>query len=282
MDHSEQVRYSNNRNNFNFGYNIFIPKPNTKKRIKYFGVLWKQLVLNSNNSSSSFKYFQYKGILITLAMFLTNSMSPPRGPHSSNDVVVLVNHNAPHPPTSLPNPQSPQKEREGKKETLILAYRTLGVVFGGLVTSPLYVYPSMNLKSPTEADFLGIYSIIFWTLTLIGLVKYANIAIKADDNGEGGTFALYSLLCRHLNIGILPSRQVNISSSIDSIPYSDVETHGWLAKFFKRSLIARRLLLFIAMLGTCMLIGDGILTPAISGTPRRNFPLNNNLVISVI
>lgn len=72
-----------------------------------------------------------------------------------------------------------------KKDTLVLAYKTLGVVFGGLVTSPLYVYPSMPLKSPTEEDYLGIYSIMFWTLTLIGLVKYANIAIKADDHGEG-------------------------------------------------------------------------------------------------
>lgn len=75
-----------------------------------------------------------------------------------------------------------EKSRWG---TLLLAYKTLGVVFGGLVTSPLYVYPSMPLKSPTEADYLGIYSIMFWTLTLIGVVKYACIALKADDQGEG-------------------------------------------------------------------------------------------------
>jgi KUP system potassium uptake protein len=72
---------------------------------------------------------------------------------------------------------------------LVLAYKTLGVVFGGLVTSPLYVYPSMPLKSPTKEDYLGIYSIMFWTLTLIGVVKYASIAIKADDQGEGITLA---------------------------------------------------------------------------------------------
>ena len=53
------------------------------------------------------------------------------------------------------------------------------------MTSPLYVYPSMPLKSPTEEDYLGIYSIMFWTLTLIGVVKYACIALKADDQGEG-------------------------------------------------------------------------------------------------
>lgn len=45
----------------------------------------------------------------------------------------------------------------------------------------------------------------------------------------------------------------------------DVQKRTLLAKFFQTSLVARRLLLFVAMLGTCMLIGDGILTPAISG-----------------
>lgn len=73
----------------------------------------------------------------------------------------------------------------GRWKDMATAYRTLGVVFGGLVTSPLYVYPSMNLKSPTEQDYLGIYGIMFWTLTLIGVVKYVCIALNADDHGEG-------------------------------------------------------------------------------------------------
>lgn len=76
---------------------------------------------------------------------------------------------------------------------MVLAYKTLGVVFGGLVTSPLYVYPSMPLTSPTEDDYLGVYSIMFWTLTLIGVVKYATIALKADDLGEGNLSYLCSL-----------------------------------------------------------------------------------------
>ncbi|PRQ41309.1 putative potassium transporter [Rosa chinensis] len=151
---------------------------------------------------------------------------------------------------------------KGGRENLLLAYKTLGVVFGGLVTSPLYVYPSMPLKSPTEDDYLGIYSIMFWTLTLIGVVKYAGIALKADDQGEGGTFALYSLLCRNMNIGILSS---NPNSSLSHSIYDEgIENQSRLAKIFKKSIVARRLLLFIAMLGMCMVIGDGILTPAIS------------------
>lgn len=102
-----------------------------------------------------------------------------------------------------------------KRETLVLAYKTLGVVFGGLVTSPLYVYPSMPLKSPTEDDYLGIYSIMFWTLTLIGVVKYANIAIQADDHGEG-TLPTY-------NLSILlsyPSRRYFFNTIILSLTHS--------------------------------------------------------------
>ncbi|PSR84885.1 Potassium transporter like [Actinidia chinensis var. chinensis] len=163
---------------------------------------------------------------------------------------------------SIPSSEDKGLDRWGD---LKLAYKTLGVVFGGLVTSPLYVYPSMPLKSPTEEDYLGIYSIMFWTLTLIGVVKYACIALKADDQGEGGTFALYSLLCRNFDIGILPSKHVISKSSVSHANmYGGFEKKNRLGNFFEKSLIARRLLLFIAMLGMCMLIGDGILTPAIS------------------
>jgi K+ transporter len=73
--------------------------------------------------------------------------------------------------------------------TLFLAYQTLGIVFGGLGTSPLYVWPSINLSNPKEEDFLGVMSLIFWTFTLIALVKYVFIVIQADDHGEG----LYNL-----------------------------------------------------------------------------------------
>ncbi|MQM14520.1 hypothetical protein Taro_047455 [Colocasia esculenta] len=150
---------------------------------------------------------------------------------------------------------------------LVLAYKTLGVVFGGLVTSPLYVYPSMSLdpEMTTKDDYLAIYSIMFWTLTLIGVVKYVCIALSADDHGEGGTFALYSLLCRHADVGILPLKDGDMTGAISqSHHYLGTEKHSNVKTFLERSLIARRLLLFVAISGICMLIGDGILTPAIS------------------
>ncbi|KAK1387165.1 Potassium transporter [Heracleum sosnowskyi] len=180
-------------------------------------------------------------------------------PESLSEVVVCNGESVDGPHRTV------NKDGTGHWATIVLAYKTLGVVFGGLVTSPLYVYPSMQLKSPTEDDYLGIYCIIFWTLSLIGVVKYAWIALKADDQGEGGTFALYSLLCRHLDIGSLSSKRVGSSSTLfHSSQYEGSKEQSRLGKFFEKSVVARRLLFFIAMLGMCMLIGDGILTPAIS------------------
>lgn len=69
-----------------------------------------------------------------------------------------------------------------------------------------------------------------------------------------------------MNIGVLTSRPTNSSSSLSpSLLDEGTEKQSRLAKFFRKSVFARRVLLFIAMLGTCMVIGDGILTPAISG-----------------
>lgn len=88
----------------------------------------------------------------------------------------------------------------------------------------------------------------------------------------GGTFALYSLLCRNLNVGILSSKRVDSNSSLSHInPFEGSEKRSRLGKFIERSVVARRVLLFIAMLGMCMLIGDGILTPAISGKIIKTF-----------
>ena len=179
-------------------------------------------------------------------------------------------------------------KKKGFHQDLVLAYKTLGVVFGGLVTSPLYVYPSMNLTNPTEEDYLGIYSIMFWTLTLIGVIKYICIALHADDHGEGGTFAMYSLLCQHANIGILPSKKIYIEEE-DLVSTEPAVTRrpSRLRRFIERSIVARRLLLLTAILGMCMLIRDGILTPAISVLSaidglRGPFPSVSKPVVEVV
>jgi KUP system potassium uptake protein len=75
---------------------------------------------------------------------------------------------------------------------LTLAYQSLGVVYGDLSTSPLYVYKTsfsgkLSLKEDDEEIF-GVLSFIFWTFTIIALFKYVFIVMSADDNGEGTIF----------------------------------------------------------------------------------------------
>lgn len=81
------------------------------------------------------------------------------------------------------------KKRPSCKDVLILAYQSLGVVYGDLSASPLYVYKTtfsgkLSLHENDEEVF-GVFSFIFWTLTLIPLLKYICFVLSADDNGEG-------------------------------------------------------------------------------------------------
>jgi len=113
---------------------------------------------------------------------------------------------SPPPPPGTPPDDEEEKRGGGRKRvpwrmTLSLAYQSLGVVYGDLSTSPLYVYKAAFAEdiqhTDTNDEILGVLSFVFWTLTLVPLLKYVCIVLRADDNGEGGTFALYSLLCRH-------------------------------------------------------------------------------------
>ena len=79
-----------------------------------------------------------------------------------------------------------------------LVYQSIGVVYGDIGTSPLYVYSSTFTSKPSYEDLLGVLSLIIWTLTLMVSAKYVLIVLSADDRGGGGIFALYSLLCRYV------------------------------------------------------------------------------------
>lgn len=72
---------------------------------------------------------------------------------------------------------------------MLLAYQSLGVVYGDLSTSPLYVYKSTFAEdiqhSETNEEIFGVLSFVFWTLTLVPLFKYVFVVLRADDNGEG-------------------------------------------------------------------------------------------------
>ncbi|KAF2564041.1 hypothetical protein F2Q70_00017741 [Brassica cretica] len=173
---------------------------------------------------------------------------------------------------------------------LQLSFQSLGVVYGDLGTSPLYVFYNTfphGIKDPE--DIIGALSLIIYSLTLIPLLKYVFVVCKANDNGQGGTFALYSLLCRHAKVNTIPNQHrtdeelTTYSRTTFHEQSFAAQTKRWLEKNASR----KNSLLILVLVGTCMVIGDGILTPAISvlsaaGGLRVNLPHINNGVVVVV
>lgn len=116
-----------------------------------------------------------------------------------------------------------------------LALLALGVVFGDIGTSPLYALRECLAHThPAPGDLAGVIgpvSLIFWSLTLMALVKYLLMLTRATSQGEGGMFALLSLL------------------------------RGSGGAVSPRSLLIAMLM---ALFGAALLYGDGMITPAIS------------------
>src|SRR5438552_17291033 len=102
----------------------------------------------------------------------------------------------------------------------------LGIIYGDIGTSPLYVLNAITSgKVITEELIIGSLSLIIWTLTLQTTIKYVLLTLQADNRGEGGIFSLYALVRRRKRWLVLP-----------------------------------------AMLGGAALIADGMITPPISVT----------------
>ncbi|PKA57759.1 Potassium transporter 5 [Apostasia shenzhenica] len=145
---------------------------------------------------------------------------------------------------------------------LQLAFQSIGVVYGDIGTSPLYVFSStFSNRVPSKNDVLGALSLIIYTLTLFPLIKYVFIVLWANDNGDGGTFALYSLICRHSKVSAIPNERAEEKLKIPSKNLNRAEK---IKEALERSSWAKTCLLSLALLGTCMVIGDGVLTPCIS------------------
>ncbi|WP_459480706.1 KUP/HAK/KT family potassium transporter [Clostridium saccharoperbutylacetonicum] len=122
------------------------------------------------------------------------------------------------------------KQNNINKLTLAGIVVTLGVVYGDIGTSPLYVMKSIlegngGLQNVSENFILGVLSMVFWTITILTTIKYVIITLKADNNGEGGIFSLFTLVRNRAKWLIIP-----------------------------------------AMIGGSALLADGMLTPAVTVT----------------
>ncbi|KAL5060519.1 hypothetical protein RYX36_032123 [Vicia faba] len=160
------------------------------------------------------------------------------------------------------------KQDESTALMLQLAFQSLGIVYGDIGTSPLYVLSSVfpdGIKN--NDDILGVFSLIFYTLTLIPFLKYVFVVLKATDNGDGGTFALYSLVCRYAKVGLLPNNQAEdaeVSNYQLKLPNNRAKRVSKFKSMLEKSNFVKLFLLFATLLGTSMVIGDGVLTPCIS------------------
>nr|XP_010929506.2 potassium transporter 5 [Elaeis guineensis] len=156
----------------------------------------------------------------------------------------------------------------GSSRTLLLAFQSIGVVYGDIGTSPLYVYASTFTDGIKETeDLLGVLSLILYTLILIPLLKYVLTVLWANDNGDGGTFALYSLISRYANVSLIPNQQAEdamVSNYKLETPSTRMKRAQWVKEKLEGSTVAKVVLFFITILGTSMVLGDGVLTPSIS------------------
>lgn len=131
-----------------------------------------------------------------------------------------------------------RQEHHGHSATVTaLALVALGIVYGDIGTSPLYAFQltlqALGHTSPTASDAMGIVSLIFWSLLLIPGLKYCLLVLRADNQGEGGILALASLIA---------AGQSSTKSRVAGIGAITI----------------------MGILGSALLIGDGVITPAIS------------------
>lgn len=175
---------------------------------------------------------------------------------------------------------------------LRLAFQSLGVVFGDLGTSPLYVFYNIfprGIGEGEDEDVIGALSLIIYTLTLIPLLKYVFVVLRANDNGQGGTFALYSLLCRHAKINTIPNqhRTDEELTTYSRQTYEENSVAAKIKRWIESHAYKRNILLILVLIGTCTAIGDGILTPAISvlsasgGIKVQNQNMSTDVVVLV-
>ncbi|CRJ96184.1 Potassium transporter 5 like protein [Verticillium longisporum] len=145
---------------------------------------------------------------------------------------------------------------------LWLAYQSIGVIYGDIGTSPLYVYSSVFTSPPSKKDITQVLSLIIWSLAIMVTFKYVFIILRADNEGEGGTFSTYSLLTRYMNISNRDPRE-EVTVRMERTLTQDVRPMSRnIRKVVESSTIIRNFLKVLGALGVAMVIADGVLTPA--------------------
>jgi KUP system potassium uptake protein len=121
--------------------------------------------------------------------------------------------------------EDPHLAAPAKHGLPVLMLGAIGIVYGDIGTSPLYALKETFIgPHPLEVDRLhifGVLSLIFWSLMLIVTVKYVFVAMRADNRGEGGSFALLALMSRHLQGGRWTSCLVMLGVLAASLFYGD-------------------------------------------------------------
>lgn len=100
----------------------------------------------------------------------------------------------------------------------------------------------------------------------------------------GGTFALYSLLCRHAKVRTIPN-QHRTDEELTTYSRNTVHERSFAAKtkaWLEKNAFRKTSLLILVLVGTCMVIGDGILTPAISGNYVCKYEITSDFLLNHI
>lgn len=115
---------------------------------------------------------------------------------------------------------------------------TVGIVFGDIGTSPLYVMSAIiGERAITESLIYGGISCVFWAMTLITSFKYILLVLRADNKGEGGVFALYALVRKRAKWLVIPAiignstlladgmitPAISVSSAVEGLRYLNSE-----------------------------------------------------------
>lgn len=96
--------------------------------------------------------------------------------------------------------EKPKAKQIYRGTTLLwLSYQSIGAIYGDIGTSPLYVFSSTFSSAPSQESVVQVLSLILWSLTIMVTLKYVLIILRADNEGEGGTFSCYSLLTRYVS-----------------------------------------------------------------------------------